>query len=83
MGILAKAEKAGDLRTALAAIGQARGVLELQAKVTGATDRSEEQPPAVSLQILLQNMIGMPKIGAGVPRSLPPVFHGIRLPNKD
>jgi len=29
MGILAKAEKAGDLRTALAAIGQARNVLEL------------------------------------------------------
>ena len=83
MGILAKAEKAGDLRTALAGIQQARVLLELQAKVTGETERPEEQPPAVSLQILLQNMIGMPKIGAGVPRSLPPVFHGIRLPNKD
>jgi len=83
MGILAKAEKSGDLRTALAAIGQARGVLELQAKVTGETGGPDEQPPAVSLQVLIQNMIGMPKIGAGVPKSLPPVFHGIPLPNKD
>jgi len=83
MGILAKAEKAGDLRTALAAIGQARSVLELQAKMTVATGGPEEQPRAVSLQVLVQNMIGMPKIGAGVPRSLPPVLGGIDLRAKD
>ena len=78
MGILAKAETAGDLRTALAAIAQARGVLELQAKVTGETDKAEEQPRAVSLQVLIQNTIALPKVGAGVPRSLPPSFPGGR-----
>jgi len=83
MGILAKAEKAGDLRTALAAIGQARGVLELQAKLTGETDRGEEQPPPHPLHVLIQNMIGMPKIGPGVPTSLPPVLGGIDLRAKD
>ena len=73
MRILATAEEAGDLRTALAAIGQARSVLELQAKVTGEMDKAEEQPRAVSLQVLIQNTIALPKIGAGVPRSLPSV----------
>ena len=78
MSILAKAEKAGDLRTALAAIGQARGVMELQAKVTGETDKSEAQPSAVSLRVLIQNTIALPKVGAGVPKSLPPSFPGGR-----
>ncbi len=41
MRILDKAEKAGDLRTALAAIGQAKGVLELKAKVA---EKVEEAP---------------------------------------
>jgi hypothetical protein len=35
LGILDRAEKAGDLRTALAAISQARGNLELLAKLSG------------------------------------------------
>ena len=58
--------------TALAAIGQARSVLELQGKLTGEMDKSEEQAPALSVQVLLQNMIAMPKVGAGVPKLLPP-----------
>ena len=83
MSILSQAERAGDLRIALAAIGQARGVLELQAKLTGETDRGEEQSPPHPVHVLIQNMIGMPKIGAGVPRSLPPVLGGIDLRTKD
>jgi len=35
LGILTQAEEAKDLRTALQAVGQARGNLELLAKVTG------------------------------------------------
>ena len=73
MRILAKAEEAGDLRTALAGIAQARGLLELQARVTHEIDKAEEQPRAVSLQVLIQNTIALPKVGAGVPRSLPSV----------
>src|SRR5829696_7179067 len=38
MGILELAEKAGDLRTALAAISQARGNLELLGKLAGELD---------------------------------------------
>ena len=73
MRILAKAEEAGDLRTALAAIGQARSVVELQGKLTGEMDGPLEQPRKVSLQVLIQNTIALPKVGAGVPRSLPSV----------
>lgn len=84
MGILDKAEKAGDLRIALAAIGQARGVLELQAKLTGETEETEiPQSPPAQLRVLIQNMIGMPKIGEGVPKSLPPVLGGVPLRNRD
>jgi hypothetical protein len=38
LGILERAEKAGDLRTALAAISQARGNLELLGKLAGELD---------------------------------------------
>jgi hypothetical protein len=41
LDILERAEKAGDLRTALAAISQARGNLELLGKLAGELD---EQP---------------------------------------
>ena len=63
----------GDLRTALAAIGQAKGVVELQAKLTGETEKRQEgreQPQSMSLealQVLVQNTIALPKTGAGVP----------------
>ena len=73
MRILAKAEEAGDLRTALAAIGQARSVVELQGKLTGEMDGPLEQPRKVSLQVLIQNTIALPKVGAGVPGSVPSV----------
>ncbi len=60
MRILDKAEKAGDLRTALAAIGQAKGVLELQAKMTGETDDGDEQHGAFSIQAFIQKVIDLP-----------------------
>jgi hypothetical protein len=47
LGILELAEKAGDLRTALAAISQARGNLELLGKLAGQLD----ERPVVNLNI--------------------------------
>jgi hypothetical protein len=47
LDILERAEKAGDLRTALAAISQARGNLELLAKLAGELD----ERPVVNLNI--------------------------------
>ena len=47
LGILEHAEKAGDLRTALAAISQARGNLELLGKLAGELD----ERPVVNLNI--------------------------------
>jgi hypothetical protein len=47
LGILDRAEKAGDLRTALAAISQARGNLELLGKLAGELD----ERPVVNLNI--------------------------------
>src|SRR5215218_7820270 len=47
LDILERAEKSGDLRTALAAISQARGNLELLAKLAGELD----ERPMVNLNI--------------------------------
>src|SRR5215211_4400331 len=47
LDILGRAEKAGDLRTALAAISQARGNLELLGKLAGELD----ERPIVNLNI--------------------------------
>ena len=47
LDILERAEKAGDLRTALSAISQARGNLELLGKLAGELD----ERPMVSLNI--------------------------------
>ena len=47
LDILERAEKAGDLRTALAAISQARGNLELLGKLAGELD----ERPVVNLNI--------------------------------
>src|SRR5215204_2924314 len=47
LAILERAEKAGDLRTALAAISQARGNLELLGKLAGELD----ERPVVNLNI--------------------------------
>jgi transposase-like protein len=47
LGILDRAEKAGDLRTALAAISQARGNLELLGKLAGELD----ERPVVNLNV--------------------------------
>jgi hypothetical protein len=47
LGILERAEKAGDLRTALAAISQARGNLELLSKLAGELD----ERPVVNLNV--------------------------------
>jgi transposase-like protein len=47
LGILERAEKTGDLRTALAAISQARGNLELLGKLAGELD----ERPVVNLNI--------------------------------
>lgn len=52
LGILAKAEKAGDLRTALGAIREARGNLELLAKLMG-------ELPDLAINVLI-----MPEWGA-------------------
>ena len=82
MGILAQAERAGDLRTALAAIGQAKGVLELQAKVTGETGTEQvgnETPTQISIQaleVIIQNSIALPKTGKGLESPIPRLFGG-------
>jgi hypothetical protein len=47
LDILERAEKAGDLRTALAAISQARGNLELMGKLAGKLD----ERPVVNLHV--------------------------------
>ena len=47
LDILERAEKAGDLRTALAAISQARGNLELLGKLAGGLD----ERPVVNLNV--------------------------------
>ena len=47
LDILARAEKAGDLRTALAAISQARGNLELLGRLAGELD----ERPVVNLTV--------------------------------
>jgi hypothetical protein len=47
LGILERAEKSGDLRTALAAISQARGNLELLGKLAGELD----DRPVVNLNV--------------------------------
>ena len=47
LDILARAEEAGDLRTALAAISQARGNLELLGKLAGELD----ERPVVNLNV--------------------------------
>jgi hypothetical protein len=47
LGILERAEKVGDLRTALAAISQARGNLELLGKLAGELD----ERPVVNLNV--------------------------------
>jgi transposase-like protein len=47
LNILGRAEKAGDLRTALAAISQARGNLELLGKLAGELD----ERPVVNLNV--------------------------------
>ena len=47
LGILERAEKAGDLRTALAAISQVRGNLELLGKLAGELD----ERPVVNLNV--------------------------------
>jgi hypothetical protein len=47
LNILERAEKAGDLRTALAAISQARGNLELLGKLAGQLD----ERPVVNLNV--------------------------------
>ena len=79
MRILDTAEEAGDLRTALAAIGQARGVLELQAKMTGETDdrgAGQEEPlSAAALRVFFGNIIALPK-QPGVEEGPMPSFEG-------
>ena len=79
MRILDTAEEAGDLRTALAAIGQARGVLELQAKMTGETDdrgTGQDEPlSAAALRVFIGNIIALPK-QPGVEEGPMPSFEG-------
>jgi len=52
LDILERAEKTGDLRTALAAISQARGNLELLGKLAGALDERPQVNVLVSPQWL-------------------------------
>jgi hypothetical protein len=61
LDILERAEKAGDLRTALAAISQARGNLELLGKLAGELDERPQVNLNVSPQWLeLRAVIGTP-----------------------
>ncbi len=59
MRILDKAEKAGDLRTALAAVGQAKGVLELKAKVAEKVEETR-QPWSVPSVLDVSQIIAYP-----------------------
>jgi transposase-like protein len=52
LDILERAEKAGDLRTALAAISQARGNLELLGKLAGELDKRPITNVLISLEWL-------------------------------
>ena len=61
MSILDKAEQAGDLRTAIAAIGQCKSVLALVAQVTPAEEPPE--PPAAAMFSLNQVFVGAPSSG--------------------
>ena len=61
MGILEQAERTGDLRTALAAIGQARGVLELQARVTGETAIEQAGSGGKAASVLHSVGCGLPQ----------------------
>ena len=78
MGILEQAERAGDLRTALAAIGQAKGVLELQAKIACETGEVGNELPAnisiQALEVIIQNSIALPKTGKGLESPMPRFF---------
>jgi len=64
LDILERAEKAGDLRTALAAISQARGNLELLGKLAGELDERPvvnlHQPPGRSPQSHTGRLPGTP-----------------------
>jgi hypothetical protein len=61
LDILKRAEKTGDLRTALAAISQARGNLELLGKLAGELDERPQVNLNVSPQWLeLKAVIGTP-----------------------
>jgi hypothetical protein len=61
LDILERAEEAGDLRTALAAISQARGNLELLGKLAGELDERPQVNLNVSPQWLeLRAVIGTP-----------------------
>ena len=51
LGILGKAEKAGDLRTALMAVREVRGTLELVGKVTGELVHKVEHTGAVNHRV--------------------------------
>ncbi len=50
VAILERAEKSGDLRTALAAIGQARGNLELLARMLAAAIQAEHESRRVTVE---------------------------------
>jgi hypothetical protein len=68
MGILDKAEASGDLRTALAAVGRAKELLELMGRMEG---ELEDEPTLGQLNYYdlreydLSNLIGIPKLVKG------------------
>jgi len=76
LDILERAEKAGDLRTALAAISQARGNLELLGKLAGELDERPVVNVLLSPQWLmirttmLKALVAYPKARAAVAESL-------------
>ena len=72
LGILSKAEQAGDLRTALMAVREVRGTLELVGKITGELVSRHEVSfnhiikPELSLEELEANMVRIKALEAGV-----------------
>src|SRR5215217_1908507 len=76
LGILERAEKAGDLRTALAAISQARGNLELLGKLAGELDERPVvnvllSPQRVTIRTsMLEALSAYPEARAAVAESL-------------
>lgn len=75
--ILQKAEKAGQLETALKAIRELRGIVELLAKLSGELEAST--PSTTKIEIVYIDQTGGSMSGGGAPK----LIEAIRAENKE